>query len=156
MTRRILITGSSRGLGRAIALRLAQQDWQLVLHGRAPSAALDATIQAVRAISAHPVEAVCFDVGDEAACRQYAAIRRAGLRIPEDISLISFDNAPWLRPYPISSVDFGTEALGYDAFQLFYKLVSIHIGQKRLLQGRNRLVNRGSLAPPAHRSTTAH
>ena len=69
MTRHLFISGSSRGLGKAIALRLAQDDWQLTLHGRTASAALLDTVAEVAAISRHPVHYLCFDVGDEAASR---------------------------------------------------------------------------------------
>ncbi|UOO90036.1 3-oxoacyl-ACP reductase FabG [Vitreoscilla massiliensis] len=69
MTRHLFISGSSRGLGKAIALRLAQDDWQLTLHGRTASAALLDTVAEVTAISRHPVHYLCFDVGDEAASR---------------------------------------------------------------------------------------
>ena len=43
MSRRILVTGSARGIGRAIALRLAADGWRVAIHGKAPSEALDAT-----------------------------------------------------------------------------------------------------------------
>lgn len=43
MSRRVLVTGSARGIGRAIALRLAQDGWSVAVHGRAPSDALDET-----------------------------------------------------------------------------------------------------------------
>jgi 3-oxoacyl-[acyl-carrier protein] reductase len=43
MSRRVLVTGSARGIGRAIALRLAEAGWQVAIHGRSPSPALDAT-----------------------------------------------------------------------------------------------------------------
>ena len=43
MTRRVLVTGSARGIGRALALRLAEDGWSVALHGKAPSDALDAT-----------------------------------------------------------------------------------------------------------------
>jgi 3-oxoacyl-[acyl-carrier protein] reductase len=43
MSRRVLVTGSARGIGRAIALRLAEDGWRVAIHGRTPSPALEAT-----------------------------------------------------------------------------------------------------------------
>lgn len=43
MSRRVLVTGSARGIGRAIALRLAEAGWKVAIHGRSPSPALAAT-----------------------------------------------------------------------------------------------------------------
>jgi 3-oxoacyl-[acyl-carrier protein] reductase len=37
-----LVTGSSRGIGRAIALRLARDGWSVAIHGASPSEALEA------------------------------------------------------------------------------------------------------------------
>ena len=66
--RRVLVTGSSRGIGRAIALHLARDGFDLTLHGRAHSDALEQTLAQVRecGIEAH---AVCFDLADRDAAR---------------------------------------------------------------------------------------
>jgi 3-oxoacyl-[acyl-carrier protein] reductase len=61
----ILVTGSSRGIGRAIALRLAKAGFALVIHGRTSSPALDATLADLTAAGA-PARILHFDVTDRA------------------------------------------------------------------------------------------
>jgi 3-oxoacyl-[acyl-carrier protein] reductase len=71
MSDRVLVTGSSRGIGRAIAIRLARAGYALALHGRRPSEALDDALAAVREASRFAGGAagsehvgLCFDVAD--------------------------------------------------------------------------------------------
>lgn len=66
MTERVLVTGSSRGIGRAIALRLARAGYDLALHGRAPSAPLDEVASLAREVGVS-VETLTFDVADREA-----------------------------------------------------------------------------------------
>src|SRR3954466_16217014 len=55
--KRILITGASRGIGRAIATKLAASDVELLLHGR-DTAALATTCRAVEKSGAHVVKLI--------------------------------------------------------------------------------------------------
>lgn len=64
----VFISGSSRGIGRAIALRLAQDGFDIVLHGRSHSEALQTTLADVAAIGVN-VRALTFDVTDRQAAR---------------------------------------------------------------------------------------
>lgn len=64
----VLITGSSRGIGRAVALRLAQSGYHIIAHGSRPSADLDETVRRVQELGVS-CRSLCFDVSDRQAAR---------------------------------------------------------------------------------------
>lgn len=65
----VFISGSSRGIGRACALCLAGHGYDIVLHGKSPSQALEQTLNDVKAMGVN-VRALTFDVCDREAGRQ--------------------------------------------------------------------------------------
>ncbi|MCG8610943.1 MAG: 3-ketoacyl-ACP reductase FabG2 [Pseudomonadales bacterium] len=77
--RRVLVTGSSRGIGRAIALDLARQGFDIVLHYRSDDQALASVRAEILAILAenasqhggvqHDLSALKFDVADRETAR---------------------------------------------------------------------------------------
>ncbi|MBA1197204.1 3-oxoacyl-ACP reductase FabG [Pseudomonas plecoglossicida] len=68
MTDTILVTGSSRGIGRAIALRLARAGYDLVLHCRSGRAEADGVAGEIHAMG-QQARVLQFDVADREACR---------------------------------------------------------------------------------------
>ena len=73
MTHSVLVTGSSRGIGSAIARRLAHAGYELVLHGRSDSAELAAVRAEIEAQGTRARQLV-FDVQDREAAA--AALQR--------------------------------------------------------------------------------
>jgi len=68
MSESILVTGSSRGIGRAIALRLAQGGHDIVVHCRSRRDEAEAVQAEIRALG-RQARVLQFDVADRAACR---------------------------------------------------------------------------------------
>ncbi|MEL4425762.1 3-ketoacyl-ACP reductase FabG2 [Shewanella indica] len=69
MTQRVLVTGSSRGIGKAIALRLAQSGFDIALHFHANRAAAEASAAEIQALGVK-VSLLQFDVAERQTCRQ--------------------------------------------------------------------------------------
>jgi 3-oxoacyl-[acyl-carrier protein] reductase len=68
MSERILVTGSSRGIGRAIALRLATDGYDLVLHCRESIERAQATAEEIRRMG-RAASVLAFDVANRDAAR---------------------------------------------------------------------------------------
>lgn len=68
MSKTVLVTGSSRGIGAAIAERLARDGFDIVLHCRNGVAQAEAVAETIRA-AGRSVRVLQFDVADRAAAR---------------------------------------------------------------------------------------
>lgn len=66
--RRVLVTGSSRGIGKAIALRLAQTGFSVTIHCRSSRHEAEAVVQGIIAAGG-TADLLQFDVADRAATR---------------------------------------------------------------------------------------
>lgn len=101
--RRVLVTGSSRGIGRCVALRLARAGFAVTLHGRAPSPALDGAAAAIEQAGG-AAATLCFDIADRAACAAaleadmaahgayYGAVYNAGIASDGTFAALSGDD----------------------------------------------------------------
>jgi len=70
--RRVLVTGASRGIGRATAIALARAGFQVTVHYHQSEAAALVTQRACEEAGA-PAALLCFDVADRSACTEALA-----------------------------------------------------------------------------------
>jgi 3-oxoacyl-[acyl-carrier protein] reductase len=63
----VLVTGASRGIGRAIALRLARDGFDVVVHCRSRREEAEAVAAEIRELGP-AARVLCFDIADRAAC----------------------------------------------------------------------------------------
>lgn len=104
MSKTVLITGSNRGIGKAVALALAADGYDIVVHCRRRAAEAEAVAEAIRALGRN-ARVLQFDVADRAACREiltadvethgayYGVVLNAGLT--RDNAFPAFEDDDW-------------------------------------------------------------
>ncbi len=148
--RTALVTGSSRGLGLAIAEGLAQAGARLVLNG-VDAARLQHSADALRA-KGHAVEAVAFDVTDEAAvCAAFEALDAAGIAVD-----ILVNNAGIQLRKPMVELSGAEWKRVLDTNLTSAFLVGREAARRMIARGTGgKIINIGSLTSEAARATVA-
>jgi DNA-binding LacI/PurR family transcriptional regulator len=102
---------------------------------------------ALRLLDSGPTAIFCDD--DVLAGGVYLAARERGLRIPEDLSVVGFDDLPFARVLdpPLTTIAIDPEALGAGAFEVLLDLIEGRPADGRVLPVE--LIVRGSTAPPS-------
>ncbi len=100
----ILVTGSARGIGKAIALTLAQAGWDIVLHCRSQLAEAEKVAAEITALGGHS-RILTFDISNRQACQEtlladieqhgayYGVVLNAG--ITRDNAFPALSNEDW-------------------------------------------------------------
>jgi LacI family transcriptional regulator len=96
-----------------------------------------------------------FAANNALAEQAWRVLRRRGLRIPDDVSLVGFDDVPWMEMVdpPITVVDQPTIELGRSAARLLLRRLHGGPGLPPAVEVlQPRLVIRGSTGPPRERT----
>jgi hypothetical protein len=104
----------------------------------------DQTLRLVKRIREGRLTAL-LAVNRVTAVMTYLKLLSAGMRIPDDISLLTFDNLPHTAIYPISTIDQGFESLGYFAAHLLLEDITVRCDSLNTVRGQPRYIDKGSL-----------
>ncbi|WP_369825209.1 substrate-binding domain-containing protein [Kitasatospora sp. Root107] len=109
-----------------------------------------------KALATRPEVTAVFAANDHMALGLMLALREAGRRVPEDVSVVGFDDVPesaYFAP-PLSTVRQDFEEVGRQCVELLLDQVDSPPGERpaaRLISVTPELVVRSSSAPPSAR-----
>ncbi len=147
--RTALVTGSSRGLGQAIARGLAEAGAAVVLNGSDPTR-LDAAADGLRA-AGHRVHTACFDVTDEPAV--VAAFERFDAQgIAVDI-LVNNAGVQFRKPMVELDTQDWRRVIDTNLTSAF--VVGREAARRMIARGHGKVINIGSLTSGLARATVA-
>jgi DNA-binding LacI/PurR family transcriptional regulator len=92
-----------------------------------------------------------FAESDEMAFGALRTLRRAGLRVPEDISLVGFDDHEFASVVDLTTVAQPVHDIGEIAATLLLEAIGPRAGDVTDVTLPTRLVVRGTTGPPPHR-----
>jgi DNA-binding transcriptional regulator YhcF (GntR family) len=78
-------------------------------------------------------------------CQLYGWLSLLHVKVPNDISLISFDNSSLIRLYPLAAIDWGLRSGAYLAVRLILGDIPVHTGKNGVVYLKSRLFDRGSI-----------
>ena len=145
-----LVTGSSRGLGRSLALALARAGARVIVHGR-DAEAVEATRAEAETLSGRPAASVTFDVTDAAAVESAVADLIERIGTPD----ILVNNAGVQRRAPIQEFDIADwdDIIAANLSGVFY--VSRFVAPAMITRGSGKIVNVASVQSHLARQTIA-
>ncbi len=144
-----LVTGSSRGLGRAMAQGLAEAGAAVVLNGSNPER-LSAAAREMKAVG-HTVHEALFDVTDEAAI--VAAFKRFDADGIDIDILVNNAGMQLRKPMVELSTDEWRKVIEVDLTSAF--VVGREAAKRMISRGRGKVINIGSLTSELARATVA-
>lgn len=106
--------------------------------------------QTLSLLAADPAPTAIFCFSDEMAMGALEAFRRRGLRCPEDVSLIGFDDiryAQHLHP-PLTTISQPMAAIGHEVVRLLVEVMSGRVDTVRHVTLAHQLVVRATTGPP--------
>jgi LacI family transcriptional regulator len=91
-----------------------------------------------------------FASNDQCAKGVFQAAAELGFRIPEDLSVVGFDNIPEAKYMDLTTVDQHMEQMGYMGTRMLYNLIQNNDLDEDIHRIETNLVVRGSCQPPVH------
>jgi len=79
----------------------------------------------------------------------YCWLKHAGIGVPDQVSLLTFDNRLVLARYPVSTVDLRLDGLAYKAAHIFIGDIPVRSDCRGNIASQPQLVDRGSIGAPA-------